>query len=95
VSRGWPPELDAWIRRYGETAHGGTGADARGHALLDGAMRALEEAVRRPGRDRDGAHALLAADALLTRACEEAAEAEGPEQRLLAILARLREREGE
>lgn len=58
--------------------------------MLNGAIAALQAAVERPGRNREGAFALLAADALLTRACEEAAQAADPEAQLLAILERLR-----
>lgn len=81
-----PPAIDEWCERYG-----GIPADARGEALLEGAERALGEALARPGRNREGAFALLAADALLTYACEDAARAERPGAELLGILERLRE----
>jgi hypothetical protein len=84
-----PPEiLEEWIRRYGLPAE-----DGSGDGVLDGAVKALHAALDRPGRNRDGAYALLAADALLTRACQEAARAGDPEAELVAILERLR-REG-
>ena len=35
----------------------------------------LEDAVARPGRDREAAYQLLAADALITYGCEAASEA--------------------
>lgn len=90
-----PPEvLEEWIRRYGSVE-----ADGSGVEVLDGAVRALQEALQRPGRNREGAFALLAADALLTRACEDASRSADPEAQLLAILERLRHewmgREGE
>ena len=42
------------------------------------ALGALDEALRRPGRQREAAEALLAGDALLTALVEEAAEAGDP-----------------
>lgn len=46
-------------------------------AVLGGSgCRALERAVAHPARERDTALALLAADALLTYACEAAADVE-------------------
>lgn len=57
-------------------------------ALARAGSGALEEAVRRPGRDRDAAFYLLAADALLTYACEAAADGEDVERKLRAILER-------
>jgi len=50
---------------------------ARGHGPLDAALRALDEAVAK-GDQREGAWPLLAADALLTQACDEALDAADP-----------------
>jgi hypothetical protein len=52
-----PEVLEEWIERWSE-----------GEPL-----HALREALARPGEDREGAHALLAADALLTSWAEAAA----------------------
>lgn len=74
-------DLSTWIEGYG-----GVGSEAGGSEGISAAFRALREALARPGRDRSAAHALLAADALLTRACEEAADAADPETELLRVL---------
>jgi hypothetical protein len=85
-----PPEVvEAWVRRWA-----GTGTDARGEALLDGATRALEAALARPGRNREGAEALLAADALLTWAVEDAAATDDVDGELEGILRRVIEVRG-
>ena len=57
-------------------------------ALGSAAAHHLGEALARPGRDREGAYHLLAADALLTYACEAATEEADTER----VLARLLER---
>ena len=62
--------------------------------LADAGAAALERALAGEG-ERRGAYELLAADALLTYACEGAAEeAADPEPALLGILERLRRRGG-
>ena len=63
-----PAELRAWLK----IPDGGPVASER---LLGVGLLHLEEAVARPGRDREAAHQLLAADALITYACEAASEA--------------------
>ncbi len=77
--------LSEWIRRFGAAGPGESASDA--------GLRALEASLERPGRDREGAWALLAADALLTEACEEAVAraVEDPEERLEALLRRVSE----
>ena len=62
-----PDELRAWLKM----PDGGPAAER----LLGVGLLHLEEAVARPGRDREAAHQLLAADALITYACEAASEA--------------------
>lgn len=64
----------------------------RTRALADAAEHALDRARGRPGRVRDSAFELLAADALITYACESALEEENPEAVLAKLLriARLR-----
>jgi hypothetical protein len=69
-----PPELVDWIERWGGA---GVGGDLP--RLREGARSALLAALARSGRDRDGAYALLAADALLTYALEDGAATGDPE----------------
>lgn len=83
-----PAALEDWVRRFG-----GVAPETEDAELVEGALRALGEALDRPGRDRRAAHALLAADALLTWACEDAARAADPEATLRVLLERLAERE--
>ena len=70
-----PDELKAWLR----IPDGGTDPDGGltsvPESLLKAGLHHLEEAVRRPGRDREAARQLLAADALITYGCEAASEA--------------------
>jgi len=54
--------------------------------LQERALGALTEALARPGRDREGAFRLLAADALLTWAAEAAVEEGDPEAALAAMV---------
>lgn len=79
-----PDALVDWVRRFGQVE-----PDVHGPELVEGALRALAAALERPGRHREGAFALLAADALLTWACEDAVRAADPETVLLDLLARL------
>ena len=53
---------------------GGRAASVAETLLMAGLLR-LEEALARPGRDRESAYRLLAADALVTYGCEAASEA--------------------
>jgi len=62
------------------------GRPASPEALAESARRALRAAAARPGRVRESAFDLLAADALLTYACEAALESEDPEGALDALL---------
>ena len=50
--------------------------------LVAAALRALAVAESRPGRDREAAFALLAADGLMTLAVERLSEAEDPAEGL-------------
>lgn len=54
--------------------------------LMRAGLAALERAAARPGRVRESAFHLLAADALLTYACEAALESADPESALLRTL---------
>ena len=56
--------------------------------LTEAAVAALGRALAGAG-ERRGAYDLLAADALLTYACEHAASAPDPEAALLRVLARM------
>lgn len=78
-----PAEVAAWMERFA-----GEGADA-GEALVEGTLTALGETLARPGRSREAAFALLAADGLLTYAVEDAARARDPEGALRGILERV------
>ena len=64
-----------------------------GVQLTDAAEAALERALAGRG-ERGGAYDLLAADALVTYACEHAAHAPQPERALLRILDRIGRRTG-
>jgi len=77
-----PAVLAEWILTYG-----GHDAGARGSmdSLCTAAVQALNQARSRPGRDREAASALLAADALLTAACAMSSEAEDPDAALVRI----------
>jgi len=76
-----PAAIVEWMERFG-----GIVDTSAGESLRDAALRALAEALARPGRDRDGAFALLAADGLLTWATEDAADTADPDAELLALL---------
>lgn len=56
--------------------------------LTDSGVAAMDRARARPGRVRDSAFHLLAADALITYACEAALEEEDPDEALWQILRR-------
>ncbi len=64
----------------GKDPAGGRDLDGRGASVTESLMVAgllhLDEAVARPGRDREAAYQLLAADALITYGCEAASEAD-------------------
>lgn len=78
---GPPAALEAWI---GSLSLEGP---AEG-ALLRGGLAELRRARSRPGRVRESALSLLAADALLTWACEAALEAGDPEASMAVVLKR-------
>ena len=84
LASGVPAELRDWMDRYGGVARG-AGPDA----LADGAFRALAHAVARPGRSREAAFALLAADALMTGAVDRHLAADDPGARMRDLVERL------
>ena len=69
-----PDELKAWWRfSEDQTDHDGGVASVAGFLVARG-LAHLDEAVATPGRDREAAYRLLAADALITYGCEAASE---------------------
>jgi hypothetical protein len=74
-----PAPVLAWVDRFGRGAPGASSLHARGAG-------ALETALRTPSGSREAAWALLAADALLTWAVEDAADAREPAAALREIL---------
>lgn len=80
-----PARLADWIARFGGVEH----PEGDPQAAAEAALRALREALARPGRNREGAFALLAADALLTEASRGLLEAEDPEEALIALMDRI------
>jgi hypothetical protein len=70
-----PDELEAWLNIPDDGTELAGGVDWVPTALLKAALVHLDDAVARPGRDREAAYQLLAADALITYGCEAASEA--------------------
>ena len=70
-----PDELKAWFKIPGDNSDPDGGVASVPESLLRAGLLHLEEAVGRPGRDREAAYQLLAADALVTYGCEAASEA--------------------
>ena len=60
--------------------------------LADAGARRLAQAMERPGKDRESAFLLLAADGLVTYACEAAADTVDPARALEDVLARVVEK---
>lgn len=88
------PGAPAELRTAIEDALKEAPSSSKQEALEHGTQRSLACALARPGRVRDSAFDLLAADALLTYACEAALESEEPSAALAAILDRLLDRPG-
>ena len=80
-----PPAPDGLRSRFGPLHGGGASLS---EALGRLSVRHLAEALKLPGRNREAAFYLLAADALLTYACEAAVEQEDPEAALSLVLER-------
>ena len=84
-----PDELKAWFK----ISDDGSDPDGRVASAPESLLRAglfhLEEALGRPGRDREAAYQLLAADALVTYGCEAASEAADVRGVLREILGRV------
>jgi hypothetical protein len=80
-----PPELLEWMRRYASAS-----PEDDVEELLAGVRRALRHTLTHPGRDREAAFSLLAADGALTLAVERLAEHDDDlEARLKALIAAL------
>ncbi len=75
-----PPELVEWMERYRRS--GG----AEPEDLVEAALRALDASLARPGRNREAAFALLAADGLMTSALEQLASSENPEMEMRTLI---------
>ena len=84
-----PAELTAWLKISSEELDPEVEVGSLPKALVNAGLRHLESAVARPGRDREAAHQLLAADALVTYACEAASEADDVEGALAEVLVRV------
>ena len=81
------PPADLGARLRGEPVRPAEGTEMA-ERLLAAAGEALELSLRQPGRVRAAAFDLLAADALLTYACEAALEGDAPDaalERLVSI----------
>ena len=65
---------------------GGMAGDTEQQDFGEAALRALKVSLARPGRDREAAYALLAADGLMTQAVERLAASEDPEAGLRALV---------
>jgi len=88
-----PPVPEAFRSRLLEREPGG-GEGAVPDRLLDSVGHALRDALAREG-ERGGAFRLLAADAWITWASEEALGTEDPEARLLDVLREVLRASGE
>lgn len=77
--------LEEWIRRFGEE----DGRPDKPSTSADAGLRALEAALERTGRSREGAFALLAADALLTSAARDCVDRQDPAEGLRELLERV------
>ena len=69
-----PDELRGWLKIPDDGADPNGSVASVSRSLMKAALVHLENAVVRPGRDREAAYQLLAADALITYGCEAASE---------------------
>jgi hypothetical protein len=84
-----PAELTAWLKISSEELDPEAEVRSLPQALVNAGLLHLDRAVARPGRDREAAHQLLAADALVTYGCEAASEADDVEGALAEVLVRV------
>jgi len=85
-----PDELKAWLKIPDDGTDPDGGVTSVPGSLLKAALVHLEDAVVRPGRDREAAYQLLAADALITYGCEAASEATDVRSALREVLVGVR-----
>lgn len=79
-----PDPFVPWLERYDASEDGAPRA-----VLEERGVRALRDAMARPGRDREAAFRLLAADGYLTYACEAVLDLDEPEPALRELLRRV------
>ena len=84
-----PDELKVWLKIPGDSSDLEGGVASVPESLLRAGLLHLEEAVARPGRDREAAYQLLAADALVTYGCEAASESADVRGALREVLGRV------
>ena len=84
-----PDELKAWLKIPDDGADFDGGVASVSGCFVAGGLAHLDEAVARPGRDREAAYQLLAADALITYSCEAASEAADVRDVLREVLVRV------
>ena len=84
-----PDELKVWLKIPGDSSDLEGGVASVPESLLRAGLLQLEEAVGRPGRDREAAYRLLAADALVTYGCEAASESADVRGALREVLGRV------
>ena len=88
-----PEELKAWLKIPIDEMESASASVPMPTLLLKAGLAHQDEVEARPGRNREAAYQLLAADALITYACEAAAEATDIHGTLGEILHRLRAKE--
>ncbi len=84
-----PDELKAWLKPPDDGEDLDSGVASVPGCLVAGGLAHLNEAAARPGRDREAAYQLLAADALITYSCEAASEAADVRGALREVLVRV------
>ncbi len=84
-----PDELKVWLKIPDDGSDPDGGVASVPESLLRAGLLHLEEGLGGPGRDREAAYQLLAADALITYSCEAASEAADVRGVLREILGRL------
>jgi hypothetical protein len=85
-----PDEMKAWLTIADVVTESPSRAVAVPGLLVEAGLVHLDKAVARLVRDREAAHDLLAADALITYACEAAGEEADVHGALYEILGRVR-----
>ncbi len=84
-----PDELRAWLKIPDDEADLDGGVASMPECLVAGGLAHLDEAVAKPGRHREAAYQLLAADALITYGCEAASEVADVRAVLREVLVRV------